>query len=214
MPIPKKQLMAFDSLAKLDDATAERLQQAVAETAPALSVDDFSSAVSAKVTAIAPRECEAILEAVSGLFFLKERLGFSISEVTSRVVADGAEGKFSFTSHNREKFQKRLTQLLSLDASLGTTAKAYDVKTEYERIFCAVRILTDIRPVFTSAGDKAAAGLVIHNLLIRYHQGNEHNQFFVAMDSEDLQAIKDAISRAEQKERHLKSVLTKADIKC
>lgn len=86
---------------------------------------------------------------------------------------------------------------------------------EQGQAFCGARILTDIRPLF--APDlKAAptAALVVHTLRISYHQGSELKQFYVAMDSEDIQALKNTLDRAESKAENLHAVLDTAKITC
>jgi len=107
-----------------------------------------------------------------------------------------------------ERFAAFVDALLACD-SLGITAKAFDVTTEYERAFCHVRLLTDLRPVFgvdPSARPRAVA--VVHQLKIAYHEDGRHKDFYVAMNSDDLTKLAKAVGRAAQKEGTVRTVLS------
>ena len=83
-----------------------------------------------------------------------------------------------------------------------------DVATDDERIFCHARILTDMRPVFGSEIESGPAGMVIvHLMKIAFHDATskDHKEFYVSLDSDDLQTLKKIAERAEVKASTLKS---------
>jgi hypothetical protein len=212
---PKQQLIALESIAKLSDEAMESLSKVLASTEPALGPVAFSEAIASQVSDIEPDVCEAIVFTLSGLSFLTEMRGESAEETVHDIIKSAAESQPdtpAFTGKTRSVLASRLQKLMSY-ASLGISAKAMDVMTEHEKIFCGCRILSDLRPIFTNAGDRAVAGVVVHNLSIHYHQDDEHREFYAAMDANDLQNLKQTIIRAEQKERHIITIMQKADMK-
>ena len=86
--------------------------------------------------------------------------------------------------------------------------------TENDRIFCGARILSDIRPVFTDSLESASAAVIIHNLQIGFHDSGTgvHKEFYVALDNQDIQKLKEIILRAEKKTQALKAILNKSSV--
>ncbi len=114
---------------------------------------------------------------------------------------DSPEGKHILTS--------RIVILLKTER-LYYAAKSNDLMGEYQNIFIEARTVTDIRPVFSSSLEEVPkASLIIHNLHIHYTKDQEgtHKDIYLALDSGDLKALKELISRAERKELSLRSVI-------
>ncbi len=65
-----------------------------------------------------------------------------------------------------------------------------------------------------SLQDTPKGAMIIHNLHIHYQADEEgdHKDMFIALDSEDLKNLKEAIERADKKQISLQAVLKKADI--
>lgn len=105
-------------------------------------------------------------------------------------------------------FAEKLVSLLSVKP-LNVSAKAIDLQTEDERVFCDARILTDLRPVFGSDSAATPEGLtIVHILKLGYDQGGErHRDFYVALNADDLQTLRKVIDRAEAKAKSLKNAI-------
>jgi len=158
-------------------------------------------------------DVSAILTTACGLYWLKEYFKLTSAELANDIsdAAVSAEPKkLAIPANRRDVLRNRLTTLLGFDDSLGVTAKAVDVMTENNRVFCSGRILSDIRPVFATGSDSATSAVIIHNLQIGYHASGEHKEFYVALDTEDIKALKELIVRAEKKTLALKGMLSKA----
>ncbi|MHC5936690.1 hypothetical protein [Nostoc sp.] len=118
-----------------------------------------------------------------------------------------------------ERFKGRLSSLLtaleSISFSLDILDKASDLLIEHERIFSDSRIVTDIRPVFDSKTErKVEAAILIHTLKIKYRDAEGAKEFYVALDSDDLNNLHDQIVIAIDNRDALESVLKKAEIEC
>ncbi len=91
------------------------------------------------------------------------------------------------------------------------TAKAQDLQTDDERTFCRARILTDLRPVFgTNIEDGPKGMVIIHLLKLGFHQASErhHDEFYVALDADDLQTLKKVVERAQSKAKILRATVS------
>ena len=111
-------------------------------------------------------------------------------------------------------FKADLEALLACDQSLGVTAKAASVRSEYGAIYCRARILTDLRPIF--GPDPALAPLaavIVHTLRITYHDGDSHKDFYVALDAGDLRQIRELAERADRKEASLRAEIARTQMR-
>lgn len=94
-----------------------------------------------------------------------------------------------------------------------TSAKASDLLTEYDRIFGDARIVTDIRPVFMEDPQKMANGAVIVSTLkVQYQDSRGISDFYVALDTQDLVALKKVVDRALSKIDTVKAELDRANL--
>src|SRR6266508_2731013 len=111
----------------------------------------------------------------------------------------------------RENFEKRLKSLLNIEA-LVLSARAFDIQHEYEKVFKAVRIITDIRPVFNLAGTEALGAMIVHNLSVTFFEDGEYKEVVFALDDADLTSIKKVIERAEVKSKLSEQLIEKSGI--
>ncbi len=111
----------------------------------------------------------------------------------------------------RENFEKRLKSLLNIEA-LVLSARAVDIQHEYEKVFKAVRIITDIRPVFNLAGTEALGAMIVHNLSVTFFEDGEYKEVVFALDDADLTSIKKVIERAEVKSKLSEQLIEKSGI--
>lgn len=83
-------------------------------------------------------------------------------------------------------------------------AKALGLRNEYERILTGSRLITDIRPIFDDVDGSAAIRAVVvnHSMRLRY-VGNdrETRDLHLALDTSDLQKLKEQVDRALLKDR-------------
>ncbi|MEH2242454.1 hypothetical protein [Nostoc sp.] len=127
--------------------------------------------------------------------------------------------EFVVTTEPRERFRKRLSSLLqaleSIAFSLDISDKASNLLIEHERIFSDSRIFTDIRPVFDSETErKVEAAILIHTLKIEYRDIEGTKEFYIALDSNDLDNLYEQITIAIDNRDALESILRKAEIEC
>jgi hypothetical protein len=208
--MPKEALPDLKTVTELDEKLFDSLLAAISATGPTLTGSKFDKNLREKVPTIKPGEIRGVLGVAFNLYSIRKKHDLSLSpQEFADAIADSdliskAKG---FSPEKRKILSDRLTKLLGFDTTVGVTAKAVDVMTEHERIFCSARILSDIRPVFAKTPEIAEAAVIIHNLQISFHKCGEHKEAYFALDTSDLAKLKQVIERAEKKTTALQAIL-------
>jgi hypothetical protein len=134
------------------------------------------------------------------------------AKMASDAAGSQSSRKSPMTDDQRNLLAARLARLLGIKASLRITSKALDVLTDADRIFYSAKILTDIRPVFDDEGKEIEAAVIIHNLRIHFGQDDDHRDFFVALDTNDIKELRAVLDRANKKAESLQKLLSNAKI--
>lgn len=219
--IPEEYRFGVSKIRTLNEQSARNIRQALDKVTgvhpqgePATTVQPEDAALSA-VTSVSkenPADLKKIAEALVALYGVKSVREISVEEFADDVcdaMESLADPELRLPHAERAEFKNKLLILLGSEV-LGLASKAHDLATEDERTFCHARIITDLRPVFgPMIEDGPKAMVVVHLLKLAYHQGNEkHQQFYVALDANDLQAMRKLIDRAEAKAKSLKSTIS------
>ena len=208
--IPRDQIPVLITLGDLSESVFKDVLSAVQNAEPALTQKQYIEKIQEKVK---HSDIENIILTIFALYWLKERDSLSTQEVVDAIGASLSKSNLKDVGAERiNSITVRLRALLEADKSLSITSKAFDVMTEHPNIFCGARILSDIRPVFTKAADSASGAVIIHNLQIGFHNLGDHREFYVALDANDIQVLKDVILRAETKAKSLEAILNKAGV--
>jgi hypothetical protein len=176
-------------------AKPEELADAVASVSPGAQSSDIASAIQALMT----------------MSLVRGRLEQSPLDF-ARAVTQSLVSSDQLSKEAGDELSKRLTSLLELDP-LGATAKTIDLRSEHTNLFCNVRILTDLRPVFGEDPVAPPNGFILmHTLKLEYHNQGEHQEIYVAVDDDDLQRMRSVLERAVLKGKSLRSMLRKSNI--
>jgi hypothetical protein len=218
LTIPKQDLPAFIAIAGFDEDAFKGLMTAFAETAPSLHRTKYISRLAAKSPKSTQKDILVICTALFSLYALMDEKGFPVADL-SGVLVQAVKETPDGSRLAGDKFgilNQRLTSLLSFGGSFNVMVKAVNVRNEYERTFCNSRILSDIRPVFTTTPDSAAAAIVVHNLQIGFHDGasGEHKEIYIALDDDHLLELKETVERAQKKSVALKAILKSSKVPC
>lgn len=119
-----------------------------------------------------------------------------------------------FPLENENEFKERLIFLLN-DKHIYFASKATDLINNYSNVFVLSRIITDIRPVFSLDIEATpVSALIMHTLNIHYQSNEEpyHKNISLTLNKDDLISLKEAISRAENKQDSLQFVFDAASI--
>lgn len=159
-----------------------------------------------------------IVEVLVTLYGIKSERDVSVEEFVDDVcdamehLDDASHPEYRLQVSERPDFAGKLLTLLNAEL-FALVAKAQDLLTEDERTFCHARILTDLRPIFgPNIEDGPKAMVAMHTLKLAFHQqgsSDEHGEFYVALDAEDLQTLRKLIDRAEAKARAINSAFNR-----
>ena len=143
--------------------------------------------------------------------------GDHASEIASELIDSAKASRDDRLKGKGEEDWKRLAafleQALAIEP-LSISAKALQLFRETPKHMHTARVLTDARPIFTKAVDDGPTGFVIvHTLRLEYAEAAEDDrEFFISVDTGDLEALKGAVERALQKERSLRAMLEKTEL--
>jgi hypothetical protein len=213
LSIPESDLPVFKRILELTDSQVASLTAALSETNANLKKSAFVNQISKKVENVDASDISSILRVLFILYRMKDRTRMSVKELAEGVSNSVSKGG-RLSAEQIASLSERIQKLLAFDDTISVTAKAMDVMTEHAHVFCNARILSDIRPVFSSTAESAAAAVVIHTLQIGYHDGGTgpHKEFYVALDSADVGKLKEVILRAEKKDVALQTILKTSHI--
>lgn len=108
--------------------------------------------------------------------------------------------------NNLERF---LRVALTLEKSLGVSAKALRVSSRYERLFTNAEILSDIRPIFPNDSDvsEPMGAVVNHQLRLRMFTAAGPEETYVVMNYKDLLQLHTTVERAMSKHTTLAAMI-------
>lgn len=186
-------------------------------TIPLKSLQAFISALQSSpdkipsVPELSTEDAEQLKDAVTQLYSVRAYFDVDIPEFVSDI-ADALQEQFHIES--TEDFKNRLTALLTID-SISVSVKAQSLKAEYQRTFCTARIVTDVRPVYGSdISSIPSAAMIIHMLRISYHdESTQVREVYIAMDSDDVNALREILDRADVKAKSLEKLLQSAKVR-
>jgi hypothetical protein len=213
--IPKEHSSALRNLTTFPDesygAIIKALQDSRRVFQPGLLAEDLAKQV-ADVSESDLKDLVAMLVSMySALAYFDasvEEFAQSVSEAATQNKLGGVE----LPADSAKVLEKRLSTLLKTDA-IAFRSNAISVLRDQSRLFCNARILTDIRPVFDSDVKLTPkSAFLVHTLRISYHRGSEIEEFYVALDRDDLNTMQEVLERAKIKDDNLRAVLVNIDI--
>jgi hypothetical protein len=202
--MPQRIAQGFQSLSKLSEDSFEQLISALEEMTPKLFPQQIISELLTKVD-IPVDDVSAIVSTVMTLNTHRVLDDVTNEEIADRVLESAAEAKISVA--DREAFRKKLLRVFELE-TLFISAKALGILQSSENLFRDARIVTDVRPVFGSdASAPPAAAVVVHMLDLSYQKDGNVKHIYIAMDSMDIDTLRETLDRAETKTESLKPLL-------
>jgi hypothetical protein len=150
-----------------------------------------------------------IVDALIGLQTTRGSHGWSL-EALQDAVTLGAPSDFGDLA---AVAARRLTTLLSAPPIM-LVAKAFDLLGANQHLYHVSRITTDIRPVFSDDAEPVAhGGIILHQLSLEYWTDGDARTLQIALDGEDLAALRATLDKAARKESHLRAVVGLAGLR-
>ncbi len=214
--IPKRYKTGFELLWKMSDTAFTVLYKAIISSPLTFSPVRLADTVSSSVVDLTQKEVRNILTSVGSLIPLIERERKTsdkvIEEITEVIKEEISKSNESSLDESDEgRFKQALETLIGCE-QLYYAAKSVDLITEAENIFISAKTVADIRPIFSAdVSATPKAGMIVHTLHLHFHFGEEaeHRDIYMAMDGNDIKALKAVIERAEAKGKSLEGLLNK-----
>lgn len=122
--------------------------------------------------------------------------------VQSYLSDDGGKGDPDKSNH----YISTLVSVFISAANVKASYKAMILASDVQNIFRESSIISDIRPVFADdLSDSRRNAIISQQIKIIFTENGEEKYFFVNVDRQDLENLRDQIDRAITKEKLLKS---------
>ena len=211
LKVPPEQIVYIKKFLELPDEKVNEFLAALTNVGPQFNIFDLSKELS-NVVDVSPELTEGVTRVLTAIY-LSRNLGKSIEEFVDREVYPSLKIAKAFSPQVADaqwrKLRTFLIAALSLERTVGTTAKAGRVLTQHERIFDGARMMTDLRPIYhLDVSETPDAAVIIHMLRItqRDNLGNKSELYF-ALDSNDVDLMRKLFERAVKKEQTLRRVM-------
>jgi hypothetical protein len=209
LKIPPAQRDGFKQFMSLPDDKWRSLLQALEAAEPTISASVLAAHVSQQVD-LSPDLLRQVIVMAGSLYVTCDERGLGRNEFVEAVIQAAVEEKFldRGDSEARSRLKERISRLLSLDQSLGVSAKATQLLFKHKNPLLTARIFTDIRPIFTGEENPTPrAAVVVHTLELLTNTDGHRLSHYIALDSTDLRTLKRIVDRAIDKETSLKAIM-------
>ncbi|MBD2778709.1 hypothetical protein [Iningainema tapete] len=214
--IPNQVKSGIFQLIKISEHNFEQVISAIKSAPVAFNVNQILLEFQNHLENLDDENVRDIVRAILSFFALRESTNSSIEQISEDLIeAILSDDDFvkEFSDEQLDSFKDRLVKLLEIDTSLKLSTKAVNLLQEYERILLESRIITDIRPLLSTDSDKDVTGaLIVHTLKIEYRDADGFKEFYVALDSKDLQNLREQLNKAEETANAIEKMLSKANI--
>jgi len=197
--LPTELQIGVERMARLSDKNRSTLAQAIQQVQPALGEAALAEQIPPVAETMDEEDVRLMVWTLLQLSTGSDAMGMSPNRFAELVV-DSLEVS---EDDKPDGFARWLGGVLESRAVV-LSAKAMNVFLDHDHTFSQARILTDVRAVWKDGADSdPEVGVIYHLLKLIYREGRHTQQIFLAMDSNDLQLLKDAVERAQTKERTL-----------
>lgn len=206
--IPESHREGFKLLSSLSESDFKKLHNALSKTNKGILPDELTSLISEE-TSIDKNINSEITKILFSVYSLKEKFGEDTDQLVNELLLALRNANIDLGAKTKwKRLEERIKSLISFDQTIGNTFKALKLLSDYDRIYINSKIVTDIRPAFNDSDDLSTnTALIVHNLKIGYIKDDQHQEAYLALDSNDLDELKKQIERAKKKEENLKKSL-------
>ena len=128
-------------------------------------------------------------------------------QLSEEVVVD------SLKANSDEKFQPSAEFIQLLRTPLvQMISKVIDLSYDHANLVRGMRVLTDVRPVFSEKADGVGAAVVSHTLRVFYTTISGEEEVSLALDQRDLASLRDECTRALNKAKTCQKEFSKIPI--
>lgn len=205
--VPPSHRRPLVRLASMDDADYDRVKACFLRVEGDLSTSAVVSQLGA--TFESSGEAESVLDALIGASLFGHSTDPGLESAATEIVESD---NLKLEPGQRELLGARLTELFQSPV-LELFAKAVSLRAEDERSYCASRILTDLRPIFSQEeSTEPLAALIQHTLKFDVHINGRVESILISIDSRGLTELATAIARAARKAVSMAGIARSANL--
>jgi hypothetical protein len=203
--IPNAHIAGFTKIMELSPENSSLVANAL-EKAKSVSVRDLTMLVVENLPTLAVKDAREIVQTLLSLYLTRASADIKVEQFVKDLLVAAKQSETPMPQFP-DSAAGSLTALLSVK-TLSMISKARGIHIDHENIFCSVRVLTDLRPVFDADVKEDPAGFVIaHMLKLGYHHSGKHTAIYIAMDKMDIEAMIATLQRAKEKANTLAAVI-------
>jgi hypothetical protein len=214
--VPPAQIAHIKTFLGLPDEKIEALRTALTKAGPKFNIYDLAGEISAPL-GLPEAFTLGIIQVLASLYLTRDWQE-PTEKFVDREVFSALKAAQAFEDDKIDAQWKKLRQFLIgallSERTVGTTVKAGIVLTQHERIFSGARIMTDLRPIYhLKVSEKPDAAVIIHMLKITQRDNfGHHEDYYFALDSNDIVTLQELAHRALAKEKTLKGLMESSGI--
>lgn len=217
LTIPERYRRGLLKLLSLADPDLDQLVEALQSAPISANLEEIREAVARHVSVITPQDLGEIVKALFSLYVVRAQSEVSLNRFAADIMEALQEIDLPPNIRSEDdvaaKTRRALQRVLEIEP-LNLVSKAIGLQGEHARTFCDARVLTDLRPVFSSDPAASPVGMVItHTLKVEYHEGGDHREFFIALDADDIKTLSEVLARAGAKAASLDGLLVGCGIR-
>lgn len=203
--IPKPAQAGLLRLASLPDETAKELLKALEDVSLVVYGAELLDRLINDLPTIQRNELQEILATLFGLSAAE--VPVDRSQFIDDLVTTFQRRAEPLSDEQLNNLRERLTALLEIDA-IKIGGKARSVLFENEHNLVGARIVSDIRPIFGDDVENPPVGaIIVHSLKIEYLSSGKRHEFYVALDTKDVDSLLKVLERAKVKSSSLQALL-------
>ena len=211
LTVPQRHVSAFETLRAMEDKDFSALLGALANEDATVQGEALAKSIQQDseqgLSAVG-----ALLDAIISLAARSYRTRESTSHVAERVASSP---QFLTDDGRDESFTTRIESLLGCEV-IRLQSKALAIGATHERIFANAQVVTDLRPLFNEDIDQRPepeAALLCHTLSLHFIASDgTHDNFYIALDDDDVQILQQTLERAVLKTQSLSRLLQDSGI--
>jgi hypothetical protein len=202
--IPEEEQGILTSILRLSDPAFDGLERALCQARPTLDKLELISQLRTEPSLADVRDLEQVVGSLLSIAGTAYYGGAKVDEIIDAVIEGiKSDNIVEITDSDAEALKFRLEKL-SRTKSVELGAKAIQLLGANDRSFDSVRVVTDLRPIYSGEGSNVSAGVIVHQLAVRAKHNSRDEVTYIALDSLDLAALNAAVSRALLKDKALR----------
>jgi hypothetical protein len=208
LDIPTEHVKAIEAINALPKDAFGEMRSVLEKASPMPESDHMSKLVKERLPSIT--DSSSIVETLYTLYYIRELSGVRPDRFLDDLM-DAVQDKLTLPKKELSSLRTKLGRLLAIEP-LNVISKAARLQRDGERLYCVATILSDVRPVFREPAQRPVGAVLTHTLKIGYHKAKDHREFYVILDSEDLEALSKLVNRALAKDKSLRDLLSSVNL--